>query len=87
MSEQDKEQLLTTSGDVVKPGLYIGNASTLYKVSSVDGDLVKMIVCMEKGQLLNRTTVRTYHKRIVHGMPTGSKRAIAKYEEMASRGN
>lgn len=82
------EPYVTHDGLEVREGRYIQDGpQTLYKVSSSAPGIVRLIVCLDDGELPGRTAVRSFAPEQVHGMSSPSGALCDRYEAMASAGS
>lgn len=79
--------LFLGDGQPVTPGLYVRDGLTLLKISTPypDEERSTATVCMVKGELLNRTTVRSYNAGQLRGMRVAGNTMIAKYHALLDR--
>jgi hypothetical protein len=77
----ETSQLLTADGTGIRPGLYLKDGRTLYKVSTLYASCVTLQVCWEHGAGLSRTTVRTAANSAVAAMTVATGRMIRRYHD------
>jgi hypothetical protein len=71
--------LLTADGAEIKPGLYLQDGNTLYKVSGLYSGYVTLQVCWEHGMSPARTTVRPLADSRVCDMAVAGDRLVNRY--------